>query len=147
MRFAMESRYFRIVVFVFVAGSAILLQAQETLTEKAEKIEALLKAGKFDQAEPLASECLQQVPDEIYFRSQLEMALNGKTKYQEADDLADATRKLWKSKYKEQWLAKGAPVAESSWSRVIVTSDEYYLIGTEYFMPHHWGRHWKAFIK
>jgi len=32
-------------------------------------------------------------------------------------------------------MAKGAPVPGSSWARVIATSQEYHVIGTEYFIP------------
>lgn len=96
----------------------------------------MLKSGKFDQAEPLARECLQQEPEEIYFLSQLEMALNGQRKFQQADELAEQTRRLWKSKYKDKWIARGSPASESSWARTITTTEDYYVIGTEYFMPH-----------
>jgi len=96
----------------------------------------LLKAGKFEQAEPLVRECLRQAPHEIYFLSQLEMSLNGQGKHGEAEELAARIRQIWKSEYKAQWIAKGSPVAESSWARVMTASRDYYVIGTEYFMPH-----------
>jgi hypothetical protein len=130
------SRYRKGFLAVLLAGSVITLQAQETLKEKAEKTEVLLKSGKFDQAEPLARECLQQEPEEIYFLSQLEMALHGQSKFQQADELAERTRRLWKNKYKDKWIARGSPAAESAWARVMTTTQDYYVIGTEYFMPH-----------
>lgn len=103
--------------------------------EKSERIQTLLRAGKFDEAEPLVRECLRQAPEEIYFLGQLDMVLNGQGKFGDADELHDRIRKLWEQKYKEKWIAKGAPVAESSWARMITTSKEYYVIGAEYFIP------------
>jgi hypothetical protein len=109
--------------------------AQQDLGRRSENLQALLYGGKFDEAEPLARECVEQAPEEIYFLSQLEMALNGQGKVREADELRDRILKLWEQKYKEKWMAKGAPVDESSWARVIATSQEYHVIGTEYFIP------------
>jgi hypothetical protein len=85
------------------------------------------------EAEPLVRECLKQ--EEIYFLGQLDMVLNGQGKFGDADALRDRLRKLWEQKYKEKWIAKGVPVSESSWARMITTSKEYYVIGTEYFIP------------
>jgi hypothetical protein len=113
----------------------LLLAAQHELEEKSERIQTLLHAGKFDEAEPLVRECLKQAPEEIYFLGQLDMVLNGQGKFGDADALRDRIRKLWEQKYKEKWIAKGAPVSESSWARMITTSKEYYVIGTEYFIP------------
>jgi len=99
-------------------------------------IENLLKSGEFEKAEPLVRECLRQVPHEIYFLGQLEMSLNGQGKYAEADQVAAHVRQVWKSEYKEQWIANGSPVAEASWARIMISLRDYYVIGTEYFMPH-----------
>jgi hypothetical protein len=115
---------------------ATTLLAQDDLSQIAELIENLLKQGEFEKAEPLARECLWQVPHEIYFLGQLEISLNGQGKYVEADQVAARVRQIWKSEYKEHWIAEGSPVAESSWARVIIFSKDYYLFGTEYFMPH-----------
>jgi len=82
-------------------------------------IENLLKSGEFEKAEPLVRECLRQVPHEIYFLGQLEMSLNGQGKYAEADQVAARVRQVWKSEYKEQWIANGSPVAEASWARIM----------------------------
>jgi hypothetical protein len=115
---------------------AITVPAQDDLSQKSQVIEDLLKSGEFEKAEPLARECLRQVPHEIYFLGQLEMSLNGQGKHREANDLAANIRQIWKSEYKEGWIAKGSPVAESSWARIMTASRDYYVIGTEYFMPH-----------
>ncbi|HTY24781.1 MAG TPA: hypothetical protein VMC85_16750 [Desulfomonilaceae bacterium] len=98
-----------------------------------------MRSEEFAKAETMARQCLLQSPDDINFLSQLEMSLNGQQKYEEADQVAARVRQIWKSKYKEEWIAKGSPVAESSWARVITSSKNYYVIGTEYFMPHRLG--------
>jgi hypothetical protein len=115
---------------------ATTLLAQDDLSQRSELIENLLKSGEFEKAEPLVRDCLRQVPHEIYFLGQLEMSLNGQGKYAEADQVAARVRQIWKSEYKEQWIANGSPVAEASWARIMVSSKDYYVIGTEYFMPH-----------
>ncbi len=119
-----------VLLLVLAAGSA-----QQDLSERAQKTQALLHTGKFAEAESLARECVGQAPEEIYFLSQLDMALNGQGKFRDADELRDRIRKLWERKYKEKWIAKGAPVSESSWARVIATAKDYYVIGAEYFVP------------
>jgi len=110
--------------------------AQDDLSQKSQAIEDLLNSGKFEKAEPLVRECLRQRPHEVYFLSQLEMSLNGQGKRGEADKVAASIRQIWKSEYKARWVAKGSPVAESSWARIMTASKDYYVIGTEYFMPH-----------
>jgi hypothetical protein len=105
------------------------------LGEKSEKIQALLRTGKFDDAEPLVRECIRQLPEEIYFLGQLEMVLNGQDKFREADEFRDRIRKLWEKNYKAKWIAKGSPVGESSWARVVGSSKDYDVFGVEYFVP------------
>jgi hypothetical protein len=106
--------------------------------EQARSLWQLPNAGtpKSKRAEPLARECLRQIPHEIYFLGQLEISLNGQGKYTEADQVAASVRQIWKSEYKEHWIAEGSPVAESSWAMVVIFSKDYYLFGTDYFMPH-----------
>ena len=112
-----------------------LSDSRSDLEQKSEKIQALLRAGKFNEAEPLVRECIQQLPDEIYFLGQLEMVLNGQGKFREADELRDNIRKVWERDYKAKWIAKGSPVGESSWARVVGSSKEYDVFGVEYFVP------------
>ncbi len=95
-----------------------------------------MKSGEFAKAEPLVRECLREVPQEIYFLGQLEMSLNGQGKYDEADQVAARVRQIWKTEYKEKWIADGSPVATASWARIMIFSRDYYVIGTEYFIPH-----------
>ncbi len=110
--------------------------AQDDFSCKSQPIEDLLKSGRFEVAEPVARECLRERPHEIYFLSQLETSLNGQGKRGEADEVAASIRQIWKTEYKERWIAKGSPVAESSWARIVTASKDYYVIGTEFFMPH-----------
>jgi hypothetical protein len=105
------------------------------LEQTSEKIQVLLRARKFDEAEPLVRECIRRLPKEIYFLAQLEMVLNGQGRFGDADKLRDRIRKLWEKDYKAAWIAKGSPVAESSWSRVVGSSKDYDVFGAEYFVP------------
>ena len=93
--------------------------SESDLEQKSEKIQALLRAGKFNEAEPLARECIQQLPEEPYFLAQLGIVLNGQGKFREADELRDKIRKVWERDYKAKWIANGSPVGESSWARVV----------------------------
>jgi hypothetical protein len=113
----------------------VALRGQDDLREKSKRLQAFLFAGKFDEAEPLVRESLRQVPEEIYFLSQLDMVLNGQGKYRDADHVRDRIRTIWEKKYKDKWIAKGAPISESSWSRIMAASKDYYVNGAEYFIP------------
>jgi len=123
-----------IILLVLIATGTAQL-SESDVEQKSEKIQALLRAGKFNEAEPLARACIQQLPEEIYFLGQLEMALNGQGRFHEADELRDKIRKVWERDYKAKWIAKGSPVGESSWARVVGFSNEYDVFGVEYFVP------------
>jgi tetratricopeptide (TPR) repeat protein len=123
-----------IILLALVATGTAQLPKSD-LEQKSQKIQALLRSGRFDEAEPLVRECIRQLPEEIYFLGQLEMVLNGEGKFREADELRDKIRKLWKKDYQEKWVAKGSPVGESSWARVVGSSKEYDVFGVEYFVP------------
>jgi len=110
-------------------------RTQNDLVEKSKAIQALLEAGKFDEAEPLVREGLRQEPQDIYFLVWLDVVLNGQRKYGDADELRDRIRKIWAKNYKDKWIAKGAPVSESSWPRMIATSRDCVIAGAEYFVP------------
>lgn len=126
-------RHTIILLALIATGTAQL--SESDLEQKSEKIQALLRAGKFNEAEPLARECVQQLPEEIYFLGQLEMVVNGQGRFREADELRDKIRKLWETDYKSKWIANGSPVGESSWARVVGFSKEYDVFGVEYFVP------------
>ena len=80
-----------VILLALVAARGAQLSNSD-LEQESEKIQALLRAGKFDAAEPLARECIRQVPEEIYFLGQLEMVLNGQGKFREADELRERIR-------------------------------------------------------
>ena len=132
----MRTSRLRSVLPAVVMVLAPALVAQDDLSRKAQQIGELLRSGEFSNAEPLVRECLKQAPHDIYFLGQLEMALNGQGKYAEDDQVAANVRQIWASEYKEEWLAKGSPVAESSWARIMISTKDYYAIGVEYFLPH-----------
>ena len=123
-----------VILLAFVAGQGAQISNSD-LEHTSEKIQVLLRARKFDEAEPLVRECIRQLPEEIYFLGQLEMVLNGQDKFREADEFRDRIRKLWEKDYKAAWIAKGSPVGESSWSRVVGSSKDYDVFGAEYFVP------------
>jgi TonB family protein len=122
--------------FVFEQGAAPSSQLSNSdLKDKSDKIRALLREGKFDEAEPLARECIRQVPADISFLGQLERILNGQGKFREADELRDQVQTIWEKNYKAEWIAKGSPLGESSWTRVAGSSKDYDVFGLEYFVP------------
>jgi hypothetical protein len=123
-----------VILLALVAARGAQLSNSD-LEQESEKIQVLLRAGKFDEAEPLVRECIRQLPKEIYFLAQFEMVLNGQGKFGEADELRDRIRKLWEKDYKAAWIAKGSPVGVSSWSRVVGSSKDYDVVGAEYFVP------------
>ena len=109
--------------------------AQENFEEKSRRVQAFLLDGKFDDAEPLVRECLEEAPKDISLLSQLDQVLNGQRKYAEADLVRDRIRMIWKKEHERNWRKKGAPVGEATWARMIVSSRDYHVIGTEYFTP------------
>ena len=125
-------RHSIILLALIATGTAQLSESDPE--QKSEKIQALLRAGKFNEAEPLARECFQQLPEEIYFLGQFEMVLNGQGKFREADELRDKIRKLWEKDHQAR-IAKGSSLGESSWARVVGSSNEYDVFGVEYFVP------------
>ncbi len=114
---------------------ATLLWAQLNRSEQSMKIQELIFAGKYREAEPIVRKCLQQVPREIYFLSQLDIVLNGQGKHRDADELRNDIRKVWEESHKQKWIAKGSPVAEATWARMIAASKAYQVVGSEYFIP------------
>ena len=128
-------------IYVMVAIIAITVMSIRSfgdeldLNKASETIQELIFAGKFDEAEPLVRQCLQQVPEELYFLSQLDIVLNGQGKYHAADELRNQIRDIWERHHKAKWIEKGSPVSEATWARMIVPAESYYVAGTEYFQP------------
>ena len=128
-------------IYVMVAIIAITVMSIRSfggeldLNKASETIQELIFAGKFDEAEPLVRQCLQHVPEELYFLSQLDIVLNGQGKYHAADELRNQIRDIWERHHKATWLAKGSPVSDATWARMIIPAEAYYVVGTEYFQP------------
>jgi len=134
-RFGMHGCFRHTVILLALIATGTAQLSKSYLEQKSEKIQVLLPAGKYDEAEPLVRECIRQMPEEIYCLGQMEMVLNGQSKFRQADELRDRIRKLWEEDYKANWIAKGSPVGESSWARVVGFSKEYAVFGAEYFIP------------
>ena len=98
-------------------------------------MQQLLFAGEYDRAEPPVRKCVKQHPKEVAYLSKLDIVLNGQGKYAEAGKLREQILDIWHRYYEADWRARGAPVAESSWARMIVSTKNYIVIGTEYFVP------------
>lgn len=124
-----------IVILVITFTAYFVFGDDIDLSKNAENTKAFIFAGKFDEAEPLVRQCLKQAPEEIYFLSQLDMVLNGRGRYDKADENRNYIKEIWEEKHKPDWIAKGSPVSESTWVRMVLPSKDYYVIGTEYFQP------------
>ncbi|MEW5873146.1 MAG: hypothetical protein AB1894_28055 [Chloroflexota bacterium] len=105
------------------------------LRNASQVIQGLLFAGQFAQAEPLVRTCLQQVPQDLYFLSQLDIVLNGQGQAQQADEVEARIQAIWESQHKAAWEAKGRPVGEATWARMIAPARQYHVVGTQYYQP------------
>ena len=124
-----------IILLVITSIPIVGTTDEDDLNQMSRIIQTFIFAGRFEEAEPYVRKVLQRVPEDLYFLSQLDIVLNGQGKYQEADELRKHIRSIWESKYKTNWIAKGSPVAEATWTRMIVSTPKYEIIGTEYFRP------------
>lgn len=98
-------------------------------------IESLMMTGKFDDAEPLVHKRIQEAPNNINSLELLEVLMNGQHKFHEADEVRTQIRTLWLQQCKKDWIAKGSPTEESHWWRMASQSKDYYVVGSEYFLP------------
>jgi hypothetical protein len=114
---------------------ALLAAGDVDLGDKSERIQELVFAGRYAEAEPIVRECLEKGPREIYFLSQLDIVLNGQGRHADADRVRDRIRTIWEEDYRAGWIAKGSPVAQATWARVIVPARDYNVVGAEYFVP------------
>ena len=124
-----------IILLVITSIPIVGVTDEDDLNQISRIIQTFIFARRFEEAEPYVRKVLQRVPEELYFLSQLDIVLNGQGKYQEADELRNHIRSIWESKYKANWIAKGSPVAEATWARMIVSTPKYEIIGAEYFQP------------
>jgi hypothetical protein len=118
-------------------GSVFLTNIGEemNLRETSMQIQSLIFTERFVDAEPLVQQCLQQVPEDLYFLSQLDLVLNGKGKYQEAEVLRSQILEIWERDHKAKWVEAGSPIAKATWARMFVPAQSYRVIGTEYYQP------------
>lgn len=126
--------YFNVVVFSLILATTNVASADDCV-EQADQMQQLLFAGEYDKAEPRIRKCVTQHPKEVAYLSKLDIVLNGQGKYSEAGKLREQILDIWHRYYEADWRARGAPVAESSWARMIIATKDYTVIGTEYFVP------------
>lgn len=119
----------------FVLTTAATVDADDDCAKMSEMIQPLLLARQFAQAEPLVRTCLREHPRQVSLLSQLDIALNGQGKHQAADQVRKRILKTWHRNHEADWRARGSPVAEATWARMISSSREYDVIGAEYFVP------------
>ena len=136
----MRRTHFFLTSFVVLFGfffTSFLVQAQSDseLVENSKVIQKLVFEGKFKEAEPYVQKCLQKVPNDMYFLSQLDIVLNGQQRFQEADQLRNKILEIWNRDHKQAWISKGSPVAERAWLRMIGFAKDYNVAATEYYIP------------
>ena len=108
---------------------------KDDLDEYDQKIQDLLYQGKFKEAEPMVSKCLEMAPYNISFLAKKDIVLNGLGRYIEADQVRNEILDLWHKNFKDAWIRKGSPKSEATWARILSFSEDYYVIGTEYYAP------------
>lgn len=127
---------FRILIVpVVLLGTVGNVFPDNDCAQKSRKIQELIFASQFKQAEPLVRSCLDKGSDELYFLSQLDIVLNGQGNHGAADRVRNQILETWHQKHEAEWRAKGSPVAQATWARMVSSSHEYYVIGAEYYVP------------
>jgi hypothetical protein len=124
-----------LVVLLLLFGTVNDGHVSDDCRGRSREIQQLFFAGQFEHAEPLVRSCLDKLPEDLYFLIQLDIALNGQEKYGAADRVRDQILEIWHREHEGDWKAKGSPVAEASWARLILSSREYYVVGAEYYVP------------
>lgn len=119
----------------FVLTTAAAVDADDDCAKTSEMIERLLLARHFAQAEPLVRTCLSEHPGQLSLLSKLDIVLNGQGKRQAADQVRERILQTWHRNHEADWRARGSPVAEATWARMVSSSQEYYVIGAEYYVP------------
>lgn len=117
-----------------IAVTAASAKADDCVVQE-DQMQQLLFAGEYTRAEPGIQKCIARHPREVAYLSKLDIALNGQGKYIEADALREQILAIWHQYYEADWRAKGSPVRESSWARMILSTKDYDVIGVEYFVP------------
>jgi len=126
--------YFSAAIFSLIVATTDFASAEDCATQT-DQMQQLLFAGEYNEAEPAIRKCVKRHPKEVAFLSKLDIVLNGQGKYAEAGKLRKQILDIWHQYYEANWRARGSPVAESSWARMISPTKDYYVIGVEYFVP------------
>jgi hypothetical protein len=128
-------RFTFIIVLLLLVVIADAVYAYGDCRKKSAEIQQLIFAGQFEEAEPLVRRCLDKLPEDLSFLSKLDIVLNGQGKYSASEQVHDQILEIWNQKHAAKWRAKGSPVREATWARIVTHSRDYYVIGTEYYTP------------
>ncbi|MDX1488872.1 MAG: hypothetical protein R3268_11765, partial [Acidiferrobacterales bacterium] len=131
----MAKCFISLATLILVLTRAGTVDADDDCAKISERIQPLLLAHQFAQAEPLVRTCLREHPRQVVLLSQLDIALNGQGKHQEAERVRERILQTWHQNHEASWRARGSPVGEATWARMILSSREYDVIGAEYFVP------------
>jgi hypothetical protein len=126
--------YYIAAIFGLIVTTTVFASADDCV-KQADQMQQLLFAGEYTKVEPAIRKCVEMHPKEVVFLSKLDIVLNGQGKYSEASKLRKQILDIWHQYYEADWRAKGSPVRESSWARMIVSTKDYNVIGVEYFVP------------
>ena len=121
-------------VFSLIVMTTTFVKADDCV-EQEDQIQQLLFSGQYTKVEPDIRKCVEKHPKEVGYLSKLDVVLNGQGRHTEADTLRKQILNIWHQYYEADWRAKGSPVRESSWARMILSTKHYYVIGVEYFVP------------
>ena len=126
--------YFIVAIFSLIVSTTDFASADDCV-KQADQMQQLLFAGEYDKVEPAIRNCVKKHPKEVAFLSKLDIVLNGQGKYTEAGKLRKQILEIWHQYYEADWRARGSPLRESSWARMILSTNDYVVIGVEYFVP------------
>lgn len=132
----MRIKMITVIAALFISA---VLNAADSMEDRARSVDALIKQQKYAEAEKALVSIIADHPRELFFYSQMDIALNGQKKYAEAEAVRTKLLKVWIDYYKDQWIKKGKPKGESAWARMVDQSSVYHIIGCEYFEPERMG--------
>lgn len=103
------------------------------------KAQSLLYMNEYEEALYYINYCLDLYPENIAFLSNLDIIYNGLEEIEKANNIRKKILKIWNKEYKDDWILRGSPIAESTWARYLKVTNSHIIIGTEYFMPEKLG--------
>jgi hypothetical protein len=128
-------RFVFIVVLFLTLSVAGAAYADGDCKNEAAQIQQFIFTEKFKEAEPIVRKCLGEFPESLAFLANLDVVLNGQEKFKASEKVRDRILKIWHRDYEADWIAKGSPVREATWARMIIQSRDYYVVGAEYYTP------------